>query len=111
MNFFVPIPLWLYLLLVMAGITFAIMIGIYALLAALVIGFIYLLFKNPANAFSLVIIVLTITYWKIGLPILAVLAILVWIFGEKEPVEETEAILIYPPDEKKLQITDQDRLI
>lgn len=110
MNFFVPIPLWLYLLFVLAGIAFAMTIGIYALVAALVVGFIYLLFKNPANALSLVIILLTIAYWKIGLPILVVVSLLLWIFGKKNPDEETESVLNHNPTEKKLQITDQDRL-
>lgn len=81
MRFVVPISLSTYLFFLL--IAFALAIKVFAIVA--VVGFIYFLFRYPKETFGLVIMLLSLHYWQISLPIFAIYGITKYCRDNKKP--------------------------
>ena len=80
MRFVVPIPLPIYLFFLF--IAFALAIKVFVIVA--IIGFIYFLFRSPRETIGLVLLLLSLQYWQITIPLLAILAIANYFIGTKK---------------------------
>ena len=80
----VQIPFWVYLIGIMLAVTIGGYVFTFALIAFLVVGGLHLVYRYPVEAVGLLLLVVTVKYWKVALPIIALFLLVRWFTSSEE---------------------------
>jgi hypothetical protein len=99
--FVVPISFSTYLFFVFIAVCIGLYIGSWILTVVIVLYSLFILYKYPKETIGLVLLLVSLIYWQISLPLLVVCIIGNYFFGPKDNVKGTEPELLQIKSDSK----------
>lgn len=99
--FVVPISLSTYLFFVFIAVCIGLYLGLRVLAFVFVLSLLFLLYKYPKETIGLILLLVSLIYWQISLPLLVVCIIGKYFFGSKDNVKEAELELLQIESDSK----------